>query len=340
MAQTNYTPISLYYSTTASAVPTAANLVQGELAINTNDGKLYYEDSSGVVRVLASKSTGSIGGSTTQVQYNSSGSLAGSANFIFNGTNVGIGVTPNANEFGNILQINQTILNDDNAGTNHLTKNAFYNSGWKYISTDFASKYTQASSVHSWYTAPSGTAGNAITFTQAMTLTASGNLLVGTTSTIFANSKIQSTASSGPTLGIQQTTSSEYVAGFWNNAASSTNFVAFYSGSSGTLVGSITYNGSLTLYNTTSDQRLKTNIVDAPSGNIDSIKIRSFNWVADGSHQEYGMVAQELLEVAPYAVYQPKNSDEMMGVDYSKLVPMMIKEIQDLKQRIASLENK
>jgi len=55
MAQTNYTPISLYYSTTASAVPTAANLVQGELAINTNDGKLYYEDSSGVVQVLASK---------------------------------------------------------------------------------------------------------------------------------------------------------------------------------------------------------------------------------------------------------------------------------------------
>ena len=86
MAQTNYTPISLYYSTTASAVPTAANLVPGELAINTNDGKLYYEDSSGVVQVLATKSTGSIGGSTTQVQYNLSGSLAGSANLTFNGT--------------------------------------------------------------------------------------------------------------------------------------------------------------------------------------------------------------------------------------------------------------
>ena len=86
MAATNFTPISLYYSTTASAVPTAANLVPGELAINTNDGKLYYEDSSGVVQVLATKSTGSIGGSTTQVQYNLSGSLAGSANMTFNGT--------------------------------------------------------------------------------------------------------------------------------------------------------------------------------------------------------------------------------------------------------------
>ena len=86
MAQTNYTPISLYYSTTASAVPTAANLVPGELAINTNDGKLYYEDSSGVVRVLASKSTGSIGGSTTQVQFNSSGSLGGSSGLTWDGS--------------------------------------------------------------------------------------------------------------------------------------------------------------------------------------------------------------------------------------------------------------
>jgi hypothetical protein len=56
MAQAGYTPISLYYSTTASAVPLAANLVPGELAINTNDGKLYYENSSGVVTLLAAAS--------------------------------------------------------------------------------------------------------------------------------------------------------------------------------------------------------------------------------------------------------------------------------------------
>ena len=86
MAQTNYTPISLYYSTTASAVPTAANLVQGELAINTADGKLYYEDSAGVVQVLATKSTGSIGGSNTQVQFNNSGSLGGSSGLTWDGS--------------------------------------------------------------------------------------------------------------------------------------------------------------------------------------------------------------------------------------------------------------
>ena len=86
MAQTGYTPISIYYSATAAATPTAGNLVAGELAINTADGKLFYKDSSGVVQTLATKGAGTIGGSTTQVQYNSSGSLAGSANMTFDGT--------------------------------------------------------------------------------------------------------------------------------------------------------------------------------------------------------------------------------------------------------------
>jgi hypothetical protein len=57
MAQAGYTPIQLYYSTTAAAVPLAANLAQGELAINIADGKLYYENSSGVVTLLASSTT-------------------------------------------------------------------------------------------------------------------------------------------------------------------------------------------------------------------------------------------------------------------------------------------
>jgi hypothetical protein len=55
MAQTGFTPISNYYSATATNVPTAGNLVAGELAINTADGKLFYKDSSGVVQTMASK---------------------------------------------------------------------------------------------------------------------------------------------------------------------------------------------------------------------------------------------------------------------------------------------
>lgn len=57
MAASTYTPISLYYSTTAAAVPTSGNLVAGELALNTADMKLYAKNSSGVVTLLASNSS-------------------------------------------------------------------------------------------------------------------------------------------------------------------------------------------------------------------------------------------------------------------------------------------
>ena len=106
------------------------------------------------------------------------------------------------------------------------------------------------------------------------------------------------------------------------------------------VVGTITTNGSATAFNTSSDQRLKENIADAPSASadIDAIQVRSFDWKADGSHQKYGMIAQELVTVAPEAVSQPEDPDEMMSVDYSKLVPMMIKEIQNLRREVAALK--
>ena len=98
MSATNFTPISLYYSATAASVPTAGNLVAGELALNTADGKLFYKDSSGVVQVLATK--GGVGSSTTtQVLYNSSGLVVGSAGLTFDGTNLATTGTATATRF-------------------------------------------------------------------------------------------------------------------------------------------------------------------------------------------------------------------------------------------------
>lgn len=54
MAQTGYTPIQLYRTSTAAAAPTAGNLADGELAINTLDEKLYFKNSAGTVKLLAS----------------------------------------------------------------------------------------------------------------------------------------------------------------------------------------------------------------------------------------------------------------------------------------------
>jgi hypothetical protein len=119
------------------------------------------------------------------------------------------------------------------------------------------------------------------------------------------------------------------------------NIIRFYNSSLGT-AGAIRVNsgGTTVAYNTSSDRRLKENITDADDAGskVDAIQVRKFDWIADGSHQDYGMIAQELQSVAPEAVSGDADSDEMMGVDYSKLVPMLVKEIQSLRARVAQLE--
>jgi hypothetical protein len=69
------------------------------------------------------------------------------------------------------------------------------------------------------------------------------------------------------------------------------------------------------------------------------LQVRKFDWKSDGSHQRYGFIAQELVTVAPEAVHQPEDTEKMMAVDYSKLVPMLVKEIQSLRARVAALES-
>jgi hypothetical protein len=69
MAQTGYTPIQLYRTTTASATPTAGNLTDGELAINTTDEKLYFKNAGGTVKLLAANITPAENGGTGQSSY-------------------------------------------------------------------------------------------------------------------------------------------------------------------------------------------------------------------------------------------------------------------------------
>jgi hypothetical protein len=254
--------------------------------------------------------------------------------------NLGLGITPSAwgpSSSYVALDIGDyaAIAGQTPSGGIEVTANCYgvYSAGsttWRYKQSFLASRYQQGAGAHAWFTAPSGTAGNAITFTQAMTLTATGVFVVGATAissdaNFFAFDPGNAFADFGHITGV----------------ASGASYARFlYAGSS---IGSITQSGTTAvLYNVTSDQRLKENIVDAPEFGsvIDSLQVRSFDWKSDNTHQRAGFVAQELVSVAPEAVHQPADPDEMMAVDYSKLVPMLVKEIQSLRIRITQLENK
>jgi hypothetical protein len=157
---------------------------------------------------------------------------------------------------------------------------------------------------------------------------ASGNLLVGTISPIGAGASGVTVADISSAIG-QVSIGKTY--------SGTTGAMKFYYGS--TEVGRIDYSDTTTTYITSSDERLKENVVDAPAGNIDALQVRSFDWKIDGEHQEYGFIAQELETVAPYAVSKGETDEDMWGVDYSKLVPMLVKEIQDLKAEVEALKN-
>jgi hypothetical protein len=164
-----------------------------------------------------------------------------------------------------------------------------------------------------------------------MRIDSSGNLLVGTTAAGQSDSNSLTLQPSGGIGVVNHAT----------GTASGTGYFAF--ALAGTGIGSITQSGTTAvLYNVTSDARLKENIADADDAAslIDALQVRKFDWKADSSHQRYGFVAQELLEVAPEAVHQPADPDEMMAVDYSKLVPMLVKELQSVRARLAELEGK
>jgi len=169
-----------------------------------------------------------------------------------------------------------------------------------------------------------------------MSLDSSNNLLVGTTGANTYSSTVNTGVQIAPDfIGVARNQNTVMHLNRQGNDGTIVDFRTF-----GFVRGSVSISGSTTSYNTSSDERLKDNIIDAPiaSEDIDAIQVRSFDWKADGEHQKYGMVAQELLEVAPDAVTQGDTPDDMMGVDYSKLVPMLIKEIQSLRQRVAQLE--
>ena len=176
--------------------------------------------------------------------------------------------------------------------------------------------------------------------TERMRIDSSGRVMVALT-THATDANLSSAGASGRFAAAFNNAATS--AGYGVGVASATGEAMYFyhGGTFASLVGRVRTNSTTCFFENLSDQRLKENIEDADDAGsrIDAIQVRKFDWKVDGSHQDYGMIAQELQAVAPEAVSPTLNPEDMMGVDFSKLVPMLVKEIQSLRTRVQTLEN-
>jgi hypothetical protein len=174
----------------------------------------------------------------------------------------------------------------------------------------------------------------------------SGNVLVGTTNTNVDTSdgiRFLPTGSAGAsfvsfTNGGNGGTNLSLVNS--NGSTTSWNAIIFQFNTSA--VGSISCTPTTTAYNQSSDRRLKTAVAPAADAGalLDAVQVVEFDWKV-GGHVRYGVIAQDLHLIAPEVVTPGDSNEEVArpwGVDYSKLVPMLIKEVQSLRARVAALE--
>jgi hypothetical protein len=168
-----------------------------------------------------------------------------------------------------------------------------------------------------------------------MRITSGGDLIVGATSIPGAGS-----STTGVSLGASGYITAQRAAatvGYFGRSNDGELF-AFYRNTA--QVGSISVTSTLTSYNVTSDYRLKQDYKDYSGLDlVNKIKTYDYEWKADGSRM-YGVIAHELQSVINYAVTGIKDGKEMQGVDYSKIVPVLIKAIQEQQTQIEQLKNK
>jgi len=277
--------------------------------------------------------------------------------------NVGIGVVPESDWYNGGVGSEYRMLQMGTGAVvgGYADNSTYLGSNWKddaankYINTDEASLYKQQAGVHKFMVAPSGSADSAMTLTTALEIDNSGNWVRGTASagnSFFkvTNNATQSHCNTGSTVTTDQG--------------------HFYFTNPNGNVGSIRTSGSATSYNTSSDHRLKENVVDMENATdrVKQLKPKRFNFIADDTNTLVdGFIAHEVSSVVPEAISGAKDAmkDEeyevtpavmdgdtvvtpavmgtrsvadMQGIDQSKLVPLLVKTIQELEARITALE--
>lgn len=173
---------------------------------------------------------------------------------------------------------------------------------------------------------------------ERMRITGGGNVGIGTSSP-HGGLHVRRSVVGGYAGTFQNTAGGAGDPGVQIYAGTSTSgtYIQFYPADGSVTQGSISQSGGNTLYNATSDIRLKEYITDTHVGLTDLMKIsvKNYTMKSDPTHTvNTGFIAQELYEIYPNAVSVPKTPEQYWGVDYGKLTPLLVKSMQEQQKKI------
>ena len=260
--------------------------------------------------------------------------------------NVGVGVTPSAwKSTSKALQVGTTASIKNESGFTALGDNYYTNSSNQniYVTTAASSVYYQTGGTHVWLNAASGTAGNTITFTQAMMLDTSGNLLVGTT-TSAGRLTVKGTTTDNSTTGITVQDSSAATLFYVRNDGLVNTGVSTNSPYNATTVAAanLLVTSSGTLSRAISSLKYKREVQDAIHGLKELLSLRSVTYKGknpqDGEKIVGGLIAEEVHEagLTEFVMYAEDGSPDSLF--YGNMVSLCVKAIQELSAQVTTLQ--